>query len=157
MRRVSFIDTSVMCELVEVPGKCRGDEAIANELRTRSTDGERFIVPLTTVVETGNHIAQAKTGNRRAAATRFAALLEAAAAGRTPFEANQVTWDPDFLAALLGGDSTGQSFVDLAGNGQMGGGDVAILVERDRYLATSALDRDRVGIWTLEAVLGAYD
>src|SRR5262249_13616441 len=118
-------------------------------------DDERFILPITAVIETGNHIEKAKTGDRRAAAERLANIVGAAAAGRTPFESNQVAWDLDFLAALLGGDSTGQSFVGLAGGG-MGGGDVAIVVERDRYVAVSALGRERVGIWTLDDILKAH-
>lgn len=83
-------------------------------------------------------------------------MISSAVAGRAPFEPNQVAWDAAFLEALLRGDSTEQSFVDLAGNGQMGGEDIAILVERDRYVATSSFQRASIGIWTLEAVLDSY-
>lgn len=117
---------------------------------------ERFVIPITAVVETGNHIARAKVGDRRAAARRLIELLLEAVRGDGRFELHEVAWDEAFIVALAGGDTTGQSFIDLAGNGLMGGGDVAILVERDRYVATSGYRRDGVGIWTLEAVLGSY-
>jgi len=155
VKAITFIDTSVLCELIEVPGKSRGDGVVRAEFQARAVDGERFVIPITAVIETGNHIEQA-SGDRRGAALRLAAVLASAAADRPPFASNEVTWDSAFMGELLAGDSTGQPFVDLAGNGQMGAGDVAILVERDRYAAASALGRARVGIWTLETVLGAY-
>ncbi|MGH9267255.1 MAG: hypothetical protein ACRD0D_03665 [Acidimicrobiales bacterium] len=55
------------------------------------------------------------------------------------------------LLQLIAGDSTGQSFVDLAGNGLFSGGDVAILVERD-ILRRRAGSR-AVQVWTLEKTL----
>ncbi|MGQ0615465.1 MAG: hypothetical protein ACT4PW_00490 [Acidimicrobiia bacterium] len=154
--RVTFIDTSVLCELLDVPGKSASGDAQRAELGARLAAGERFVIPITAVVETGNHIAQAKTGDRRAAARRLIEVLLEAVRGGGRFELHQVAWDEAFLVALAGGDSTDQTFIDLAGNGLMGGGDVAILVERDRFVATSGYQRHDVGIWTLEAVLGAY-
>jgi len=154
--RVTFIDTSVLCELLDVPGKSAKGDAHRAELDTRIASGERFVIPITAVVETGNHIAQAKTGDRRSTARRLIELLLEAVRGDGRFELHELAWDEAFVVALAGGDSTGQTFIDLAGNGLMGGGDVAILVERDRYVATSGFQRDDVGIWTLEAVLGAY-
>lgn len=38
----------------------------------------------------------------------------------------------------------------------MGGGDVALLVERDRFIQKQANRRADVRIWTLETVMGAY-
>lgn len=152
---VTFLDTSVLCELLAVPGKSRGDGVVRREFDERVAAGERFVLPITAVIETGNHIAQAP-GDRRRCALALTALVEAAAADRPPFTTHDVRWDASFLADLLAGDGTGQSFADLAGNGQMGAGDVAILVERDRFVAASALAPEDVRIWTLEAVLGAY-
>lgn len=154
MSRVSFIDTSVLCELLQVPGKCAGSAAALDELKARVAGGERFIIPVTTVIETGNHIAQA-TGDRRAAAKRFDDLLMSATRGN-PFATHAITWDESLLEDLLGGATTGRRFVDLAGNGEMGGGDVAILVERDRYVAASSFTAAEVGVWTLEATLSSY-
>lgn len=155
MRAVTFLDTSVLCELVEVPGKCQRRDEVREEYARRVAEGEQFVLPITAVIETGNHIAQAG-GDRRAAAERLVGLLQAAGAGVPPFALNEVNWDGSFTAELCGGNSTGQSFIDLAGNGLMGAGDVAILVERDRYLSATSMSRADVRIWTLEQVLGAY-
>jgi hypothetical protein len=150
---VTFIDTSILCELLRVPGKCQQHEAVRDEFERRIGDGERFVIPITAVIETGNHIAQAG-GDRRAAADRFCKLLATAGSGAAPFVIHQESWDDGFLSELCAGNGTGQPFIDLAGNGQMGAGDVAILVERDRFRERSAFGT--IGIWTLEAVMNAY-
>jgi hypothetical protein len=155
MKQITFLDTSVLCELLEVPGKCRDDDEVRIEFELRVAEGERFVIPITAVIETGNHIANAN-GDRWTAAQRLAAMVEAASADRPPFAPNQVAWDADFIAELLKGDSTERSFVDLACAGQLGAGDIAILVERDRYVKSSAMTRDRVRIWTLDARLGVF-
>jgi len=148
-----MIDTSILCELLEVPGKCGDSAHIQGEFRDRADAGERFIIPITAVIETGNHIEQA-SGNRRAAAERLTRLLELAQSGTAPFVLNTTVWDESFLAQLCDGDSTGQSLVDLLANQQLGAGDIAILVERDRLHERSALGR--VGVWTLDSELRAY-
>ncbi len=152
---VTFIDTSILCELVGVPGMCERQAEIEAEFRTRVELGERFVIPVTAMIETGNHIEQAN-GNRRAAALVFTSLLRAAIDGQSPFRLWRSPWDDEFLGALCDGNSTGQSFVDLATNGLLGAGDVAILVERDRFVAETAFSRGDVDIWTLDAALAAH-
>ena len=155
MRRVVFIDTSVLCELLAVPGKSQQADACRREFAERVERGEQFVLPITAVIEAGNHIAQA-SGDRRAAATRLVDWLRRAVEGRPPLVLDQVTWDDAFLADLCAGDATSQPLVDLVGNGQMGTGDVAILVERDRFVSRSAFSRNEVPIWTLEHTMQAY-
>jgi hypothetical protein len=150
--KVTFIDTSVLCELLQVPGRCAQHEQIRTEFVLRSDQGERFVVPITAVIETGNHIAQAG-GNRRDAAKRFVAFLGAAGSAEAPFTVHRMSWDDQFLNELCDGNATGQAFIDLA-NGGMGAGDVAILVERDRFKRDSVYTDVRV--WTLDLALGAH-
>lgn len=153
MPTVWIMDTCVLCEFIRVPGMDQHHAEINAEFKRRFKAGDRFVIPVTAVVETGNHIANAN-GDRRAAAKRLHDILEAARDGRVPFIVNSLEWGGDVLGRLLGGDSTGETFVDLAGAGRMGGGDIAILVERDLLRNRSAgLD---VRIWTLEAEMGAY-
>jgi hypothetical protein len=129
--KVTFIDTSVLCELLAVPGMCGQHEEIRTEFELRDDAGERFVIPITAIIETGNHIAQA-VSDRRAAAERFVQFLAAARSGEAPFTVQRSSWDPDFITELCAGNATGQQFIDLA-QAKMGAGDVAILVERDRF------------------------
>lgn len=154
MRRVTFIDTSVLCDILRVPGKSQHAEDTIEELEQRDRRGERFILPTSTIIETGNHVEQARD-NRRAAES-FSRLVRAVIDGEAPFQANTVTWDTSFLAQLLAGATTGVSFVDLAATHQLGSGDVAILVERDRFVAATAYRHQDVGIWTHDERLAAY-
>jgi hypothetical protein len=151
---VTFVDTSVLCNLLDVPLMSDRSAEVKAEARARGEHGERFVLPVTAVIETGNHIANVKQGDRRAAAERFVGLIQAIREDHTSWVLHEVEWDDAFLVALCAGSTTGQPFVDLAGHGLLGAGDVAILVERERFKARSAhLD---VRIWTLEATLGAY-
>jgi hypothetical protein len=151
---VWFIDTSILRELIQVPGKHNQHEEVNAEFHKKAKAGEQFVIPITAVIETGNHIAHAKTGDRRTAATKLKNFLLSAANRLNPWVLHEVEWGQDFLERFLGGDSTGSDFVDLAGNAQMGGGDFSILVERDAFRQKSnGLD---VRIWTLDKGMGAY-
>jgi len=66
MKKVLIIDTSILCVWLEVPGmepvghhhdrwdKTRVEEKIHEEEQNKST----FVLPLATIIETGNHIAK---------------------------------------------------------------------------------------------------
>src|SRR5712692_9604857 len=153
--RFTIVDTSVLCEFLEVPGLCNHPKEVQSEMLRRTAALERFVLPITTVIETGNHIAQVKTGNKRAAVERFTGLLERTLRGEGPFVFNQIAWGEVFLSELFAGNSTGQSLGQHALNAGLGAGDLAILVERDRLLATSAYTE--AFVWTLDAKLHAYN
>ncbi|MDM8548265.1 hypothetical protein [Candidatus Venteria ishoeyi] len=69
MRKILVIDTSILCVWLEIPGKTtcgtsndhwdkvRVDDVIAQE----EQQGAMFILPLASLIETGNHIAHANT------------------------------------------------------------------------------------------------
>lgn len=155
MSRITFIDTSVLCDLLAVPGKAQAVEEVRRELKERAGKGERFILPMSTIIETGNHVEQAV--DNREAAEAFTDLVRAAIRGGGPFQANAVTWDTTFLGRMLDGASTGGvTFTDLATTHQLGTGDIAILVERDRFVDATAFRAQDVGIWTHDAKLAAY-
>lgn len=94
MRRVLVIDTSILCAWLGVSGKetCgpqddRWDgKRVAEIIREAETEGATLVLPLATIIETGNHIAQGK-GDRHASAMRLSALLSSAADGESPWAA----------------------------------------------------------------------
>lgn len=153
MTTVTLIDTSVLCELLQVPGKSRPNRKaeVLAEVDQRWMAGERFVIPVTAVIETGNHIAQSD-GNRFEVAGRLVRLLQVAISGESHWRVLQTQLGADFLSALCEGDSTGQSLQTLAA-AKVGAGDVAILVERDQLLAGSAVRSAQV--WTFDEGLAA--
>lgn len=111
-KRVLVFDTSILCCLLEVPGKetagpdndqwtkQRIDSLIATELASGST----FVLPLATLIETGNHIAQAAS-MRFECAKKLAEYIQQAAEGSTPWAAfteQSKLWDSDSLRDLAG-------------------------------------------------------
>ncbi len=150
---VLLIDTSVFLNLLEVPGRCdHAVEAKAEFERLRRA-GAKFLIPVTTLIETGNFIAQVR-GDRASAAARFLRAVEAARQDNPPWTVRGVSWDAAFLEDLLGGDSTGSTLEQLMSSGTFGVGDVAILIERDRFRAGTAYTDVR--IWTFDQHLAAY-
>jgi len=148
-----MVDTSVLCEILQVPGKsdpARGNDVLA-EADRRWRGGERFVIPITAVIETGNHIAQS-SGDRYTVAGRLVRLLQVAISEQSHWRVLQTRLGADFLMALCAGDSTGQSLEALAA-AKVGAGDIAILVERDQFRATTAVGD--VGVWTFDEGLSA--
>lgn len=121
--------------------------------RERFDAGVRFVLPITTIVETGNFIAQCG-GDRRSAAQRFDRALAAAASESPPWLIHDVAWNSEFVNDLLAGNATGTSLIEHFTAKTLGAGDLTILVERDRYAATRSFDT--VEIWTTDAGLSAY-
>jgi predicted nucleic acid-binding protein len=152
VKRVSFIDTSILCEFLDLPGRNTRHASVRAEFNHRYANGEQFVIPVTAVIETGNYIEQC-SGDRRAAAKRFCDLLDAIIDERAPLLLHEMEWGSSMLRSFIDGDSTGSSFVDLAGAGRLGGGDVAILVERDHFRSRNPVGA--VVIWTFDAELEA--
>ncbi len=98
---VILIDTSVLTNLLRVPGMCdRAGETQDAFRRLRDMEHAKFVIPVTVVIETGNFVAQC-AGDRAGAAHRFCKAIEAARASSPPWTIREVTWDGQFLEALL--------------------------------------------------------
>ena len=109
-RKVLILDTSVLCCRLKVPGKeeagpghDRWNYARINQLLTREQQyGSTFVLPMATLIETGNHIAQASM-QRYERATELADLLREVADGTTPWAAftdQSTLWQSENLRAL---------------------------------------------------------
>lgn len=155
MVRVCFVDTSVLLELLEVPGKAQQPAEVRDRLAHLVKGGVQLVLPIATIIETGNHVAQIAEGSaRRRCAERFVKLLRATAEGVLPWVLHSVAWDEGMLTKLCYGTAETGAFVDLAGAGILGTGDLAILAERELYQQrTSGVE---VGVWTRDARLAAY-
>ncbi|WP_091117259.1 hypothetical protein [Nocardioides psychrotolerans] len=148
-----FIDTSVFANLIEVNGNSQDRASVLEQFDAFVNSGARFVLPITTIVETGNLIFYAG-GDPRPAAERLVGALSAAQEVNPPWTVRAVDWDLGFVAALIDGDSTGSSLVDLISDKRMASGDVAILVERDRFRDETAYTDVRV--WSLDSQLQAF-
>lgn len=154
MISVHFIDTSVLCNLIPIPGRNQDEEAVREELVRLVDSKARMVLPITSVIESGNFIAQLSDGGeRRKAATTLGSLLGMICAGQAPWVLHDVAWDADFLALFLKGGGTGTTWVDHA-TARLGGGDLCILTERNTYRTRTGIQD--VKIWTLDKLLSSH-
>lgn len=92
MKKVLIIDTSILCVYLGVPGKetCGDDndkwdkKRVEIRFQKEEKQGTDFILPLATIIETGNHIAQANSKRYEIAQT-FADILMKVADGVIPW------------------------------------------------------------------------
>lgn len=109
-RRILILDTSFLCCWLSVPGKeqagpsnDRWDQGrvanlIEREIQQRST----LVLPIATLIETGNHISQS-LGNRYECAGRLAEQLNQSLNARSPWAAftdQSSLWEPENLRRL---------------------------------------------------------
>jgi hypothetical protein len=154
---VEFVDTSVLAEILRIPGKSQRPEEIVAQLTERAAAGVRFILPTATIIETGNHVFQVKDGGaRRACAGRFVELLRLTARGSAPWSFHRRTWSEELLELLCDGGSTGLDLVEHATSRQLGTGDLSIVTERDLFAEQNRGSGLTVRIWTLEACLNTW-
>ncbi|AFY45833.1 hypothetical protein [Nostoc sp. PCC 7107] len=112
MRKVLLIDTSLLCVWLQVPGKeTAGNnewnfECVNQKIQLEISKSTTLVLPLATVIEAGNHIAQAKTTNsesKRMAAKEFAEIITYAADETSPwaaFSEQIVLWEAEELKKL---------------------------------------------------------
>jgi hypothetical protein len=110
MKKVLVIDTSILCVWLQVPGMddcgpnndswdyARINQKIEQEIEKKVT----LVLPLASIIETGNHISQA-LHSRRERALKLAEIMNNAADETSPwaaFSEQSVLWSPDKLKAL---------------------------------------------------------
>lgn len=144
---VCLIDTTILCEILEVPNKCGHSGLVLSEMEDKVREQEALLLPMSSILETGNHIGQNGDGNqRRLTASRFVQMIEQAVRGEAPFTPTPF-FEPKELLEWIG------HFPDWAGRGS-GLGDLTILKEFERQCA---LNRSRcVYIWSTDRHLSSY-
>ena len=155
--RVLIIDTSVLLCWLQVPGKdtCgpKDDKwdhkRISDLMKAEGEKNSTFVLPIATLIETGNHIAQASDNNRFERAGSLAAFLLATANEETPWAAftdQSSLWQPEQLRSLA------QAWPALAAGG-ISIGDATIKDVAEHYARASF----HVEIITGDAGLKAYE
>ena len=110
MKKVLILDTSVMCTWLQVPGKetCGKDgnilthDIVERKIETGKSYGTTFILPIASIIETGNHIAHS-SGDRHKIGEEFSNLICDTADNNSPWAAfteQSVLWQPEKLKAL---------------------------------------------------------
>ena len=153
LRRVVFVDTSIILRLIGMDGDDLAKDT-AVEFDRRRSQGQQLVMPVTALIEAGNSVAGQQNVDRRRLAEQLRKLIEAANNPRAPWVLRETTLDQQFVDELLAGNATGSDLVTLLGDGRLGTGDLAILVERDQFKRKTA--HADVEVWTLDEELSSH-
>ena len=148
---IGLVDTSIFCEIVPVPGRSQQREEVIKVLEDHIRNEVTLLLPIATILETGNHIAHISGGSqRRATAQRFVDLVQQALAdfeGPAPWTVPEPLLSPEDVQRYL------NQFPDCAMQG-IGLGDLSIIEEYGRQCHLH--QARRVFIWSLDGHLSAY-
>lgn len=87
MSAICLIDTTVFMEILNIPGKASDHKEAIRVLRSKIDNKENLFLPMATILESGNHIAQIRNGkDRRSSAENFVYYVQKALEGSSPFK-----------------------------------------------------------------------
>lgn len=148
MSTIVLVDTSILLNVVDVPGRNEQRAKVLKTLEQRILQGDHLFIPLAAIIETGNHIAHvADGGQRRQAAQRFTQAVEDAAKNIAPWKPLHFPSNADLSAWLC-------AFPDSAMR-QVGMGDLSIQKEWEQLCQKFPLSR--VAIWSADSDLQGFD
>lgn len=156
MSIIHLIDTTVFLNILDVPNRNSRKDELIEQYETMIMAGHQFIMPIATIIETGNHIAQnGHGGKRRKTAQLFIEMLDAAFAGKAPFRINELPSRTDMQQWL-------HEFPDLAGRNSKSDkkqegtsfGDLSII--KDFELTCKRFPMTEIRIWSLDSDLQGY-
>jgi hypothetical protein len=150
---ICLIDTSVFLNLLKVPGRHNELDVVNADFATYTDLGASFILPMASIIETGNHIAQNGNGDaRRKTAERFVKAVQAAFDGNAPWISSEFPRNADIHAWL-------DQFPAHAGSNKSPAkttegtsfGDLSIIQEYRQCLRRFGMSE--IFIWSLDADL----
>lgn len=148
---VVLVDTSVLCEILAVPSKSQDPAKYHQQLSQYTAKGATLLLPMATLIETGNHIAQnGHETQRRQIAEAFVKLVAEALAERAKPFATASFPDHGIVRSWLAVFPDHASRSDRKRKG-IGLGDVSILDEYQRQCELNP--RRLVCIWCLDHAL----
>jgi predicted nucleic acid-binding protein len=144
MSSIVIVDTSVLLNILDVPGRNQDRDAVLNRLGELIEGGDHLFIPMAAIVEVGNHIAHVANGaHRRAAAERFVLEVRKALSNEAPWKPINFPSNEEVLGWL-------DAFPASATRG-VGMGDLSIKEEWAALCVRNAMSH--VWVWTLDGDL----
>lgn len=148
MSAIVIVDSSVLLNIIDVPGRNQRRAEVLDRLAALIDSGAHLFIPMAAIVEVGNHIARVANGaHRRSAAERFVSEVRSALANEAPWKPVNFPSNQEVLKWL-------NAFPDSAMRG-IGMGDLSIRQEWEACCHQYAMSR--VWVWTLDLDLAGLD
>lgn len=148
MKAVAIVDTSIFCNVLDIPHMNSERTQVIQELKDLLEEGTNLLLPMAAVYETGNHIAQLGDGRkRRQFAEVFIEQVKKAIKGEAPWQVMQLP-NMEEVGEWL------SNFPDSAMRGA-GMGDLSIIKEWKKTIRITP--NHRIFIWSLDSDLQGYD
>jgi predicted nucleic acid-binding protein len=148
MSSIVIVDTSVLLNIMDVPGRNQRKDEVLDRLGVLIEAGDHLFIPMAAIVAVGNHIAQVKNGaHRRSAAERFVKEVRSALKDEAPWKPINFPSNQEVLSWL-------DAFPDSATQG-IGMGDLSIKKEWEELCQRHTLSH--VWVWALDGDLGDLD
>ena len=145
---IGLIDTCIMCNILKVSGMHQRFNDVMQQLRNYINEGYTLLLPVATIIETGNHVAQNGDGTqRRETAQHFVKVVNDAIEDKAPWTISKTLFDVDIMTEYL------IDFPDSAMRG-MGFGDLSIIKEYDNLCSLHSARC--IFIWSLDEHLSGY-
>lgn len=154
---IVLLDTSIYLNVLDVPGNNQDRESVLDEFERRIERDDSFLLPMATIWETGNHIADCRDGATRwKYANIFVKDVAKALAGDTPYKATYFPVRDEFLEWL-------HAFPEFAKRNKSAKktregvslADLSMIKEYERTCDRHPMSR--VLIWSLDQDLQGYD
>lgn len=148
---VRFIDTSILLNILDVPDRNQNKDEVIEEFKSLIEGRtETLILPLATIIETGNHIAHIGNGSiRREKANLLSQFLLRTANGEAPWEYYGKELSADDLIHIA------NNFPDMAMAQCTGIGDLSIIRAFEKYKETVPAI-GTIMIWSIDVHLQSY-
>ncbi|MBN2495169.1 MAG: hypothetical protein JXR96_11295 [Deltaproteobacteria bacterium] len=155
MSAIVLLDTSIYLNILDVPGSNQDRSEVLDEFKARIERGDNFLLPLATILETGNHIADLQDGNHRFAfAERLLLDVKKAMEGQAPYRPTRF---PD-REVFMGWLKDFPEYVKRSGREQREGISLSDLSIIKEWEATRSMNNmRRTQIWSLDSHLAGYD
>lgn len=142
-----LIDTSVLCNILNLPGFNQDRTEIISEFENKIVSGDSFFLPYSVFVETGNHIAQLSGNYKHDFAEKFVVLIKKALNDEVPFKPLKFPEKEQLLNVI-------DEFTTYASKG-IGFADFTIIEDwkeqKNKFVSYS------VRIWSLDSGLQGYE
>jgi hypothetical protein len=156
MTAVCLIDTSIFLNILDVPSRNQDRDAVVRSFSEYVELGITFILPMASILETGNHIAQnGDGGTRRKVASRFCEAVKGALNGEAPWGISDFPDKNEILTWI--GDFPDQAGRNKSSNKTTEGtsfGDLSIIKEYEKCCRKFSMCE--VFVWSLDADLKQF-